>query len=120
IAGAILITDGEVHDVPKDARALGFDAPVHAIVIGRKNEKDRRLTNIEAPRFGIVSETVKLSFRVDDTNPDGTRNGTEAGTVPVTISIDGKEETRTAVTPGQPAEITLPLKHGGPNVIEIA
>jgi hypothetical protein len=120
IAGAILITDGEVHDVPKDARALGFDAPVHAIVIGRKNEKDRRLTIIEAPRFGIVSETVKLSFRVDDTNPDGTRNGTEAGTVPVTISIDGKEETRTAVTPGQPAEITLPLKHGGPNVIEIA
>ena len=27
-AGVILVTDGEVHDVPKSAGALGFDAPV--------------------------------------------------------------------------------------------
>src|ERR1700704_2134237 len=29
IAGAFLITDGRVHDVPADAAALGFTAPVH-------------------------------------------------------------------------------------------
>ena len=54
IAGAILITDGQVHDVPKTADALGFDAPVHGLIIGRKGEKDRRLRVTEAPRFGIV------------------------------------------------------------------
>ncbi|MCF8470193.1 MAG: hypothetical protein K9G30_05365, partial [Parvibaculum sp.] len=68
IAGAIFITDGEVHDVPKEAATLGFDAPVHALIIGRKGEKDRRLHIIEAPRFGIVGEPVNLSFRVDETS----------------------------------------------------
>ena len=30
VAGAIFLTDGRVHDVPADAAALGFAAPVHA------------------------------------------------------------------------------------------
>ncbi|MFZ2017845.1 MAG: hypothetical protein WAU90_04110, partial [Methyloceanibacter sp.] len=32
LAGVIMITDGEVHDVPASAAALGFDAPVHALL----------------------------------------------------------------------------------------
>ena len=71
VAGAIIITDGEVHDVPKSAKSLGFDAPVHGLIVGRKNEKDRRLTVVEAPRFGIVDEPMKLAFRVDDTGIEG-------------------------------------------------
>src|SRR5207248_453213 len=34
VAGAILITDGRVHDVPADAAALGFAAPLHALITG--------------------------------------------------------------------------------------
>ena len=34
VAGAILITDGRVHDVPADASALGFAAPLHALITG--------------------------------------------------------------------------------------
>src|SRR5262245_45118850 len=34
VAGVIMITDGQVHDVPKSAQALGFDAPVHALLTG--------------------------------------------------------------------------------------
>ena len=34
VAGAIMITDGRVHDVPADAAALGFAAPVHALITG--------------------------------------------------------------------------------------
>src|SRR3981189_4000345 len=34
IAGAIMITDGRVHDVPADASALGFAAPVPALITG--------------------------------------------------------------------------------------
>ena len=29
-----MITDGQVHDVPKSAQVLGFDAPVHALLTG--------------------------------------------------------------------------------------
>ena len=31
LAGVIMLTDGNVHDVPQNAAALGFDAPVHAL-----------------------------------------------------------------------------------------
>ncbi len=34
LAGVIMVTDGQVHDVPKTAGALGFDAPVHALLTG--------------------------------------------------------------------------------------
>ena len=34
IAGAFLITDGRVHDVPAEAAALGFNAPLHALITG--------------------------------------------------------------------------------------
>ena len=43
VAGAILITDGRVHDVPSDAAALGFAAPLHALITGHPDEVDRRV-----------------------------------------------------------------------------
>ena len=116
IAGAIFITDGQVHDIPENAAALGFDAPVHALIVGRRNERDRRLHVIEAPRFGIVDEPVALSFRVDETAAD---EGSTGGRATVTISVDGIPETTVDTAIGEQADVTLTLKHGGPNVIEI-
>src|SRR6188474_1047962 len=57
VAGAFLVTDGRVHDIPANAAALGFSAPVHALVTGRKDEKDRRVAIVAAPRFGIVGQS---------------------------------------------------------------
>ena len=51
VAGAIFITDGRVHDVPTDAAALGFAAPVHALITGNKNERDRRVVLVTGPRL---------------------------------------------------------------------
>jgi len=50
----ILITDGRVHDVPGEAAALGFAAPLHALITGHKGERDRRVVLVTTPRFGIV------------------------------------------------------------------
>ena len=47
LAGVIMLTDGEVHDVPKSAAALGFDAPVHALLTGAPDEFDRRIEVLE-------------------------------------------------------------------------
>ncbi|TIT87027.1 MAG: hypothetical protein E5W41_06120, partial [Mesorhizobium sp.] len=41
IGGAIMITDGEVHDAP--AGAPEFNAPLHALITGNEHEKDRRI-----------------------------------------------------------------------------
>src|SRR5205807_6374796 len=66
VAGAIMITDGRVHDVPADPAALGFNAPVHALITGHKNERDRRVALVTAPRFGIVGQSQTITFRVED------------------------------------------------------
>src|SRR5436853_4821572 len=66
VAGAFLITDGRVHDIPANAAALGFQAPVHALITGRKYERDRRIAVIAAPRFGIVGQVQTITYRLDD------------------------------------------------------
>ena len=46
LAGIMMITDGEVHDVPPgDAKALrqAVPAPLHVLLSGEPNERDRRL-----------------------------------------------------------------------------
>jgi hypothetical protein len=114
VAGAILVTDGQVHDIPKP-EALGFQAPVHALVTGHAGERDRRISVSAAPRFGLVGQDAPVTFRVDDL---GVPNAARAR-VRVTIRRDGETvETRT-VTPG--ANITAPLgiKHAGRNIFEI-
>ena len=62
VAGAILITDGRVHDVPADANALGFSAPVHGLITGRPDERDRRVALVSAPRFGIVGQSASRRY----------------------------------------------------------
>ena len=50
LAGVIMITDGQVHDVPKSAAQLGFDAPVHALLTGAPDEFDRRIEMLSRRR----------------------------------------------------------------------
>jgi hypothetical protein len=67
LAGVIMITEGEVHDVPGSTSALGFDAPVHALITGKKGEFDRRLQVLSAPRFGLVSAVQPVEVKVTET-----------------------------------------------------
>ncbi len=83
IAGAIMITDGRVHDVPAEAAALGFAAPVHALITGNKNERDRRVALIAAPRFGIVGQSQTITYKIED-------QGADARSAKVTIRRDGE------------------------------
>src|SRR6202795_2006472 len=71
VAGAFLITDGRVHDIPASAAAVGFQAPVHALITGAKDERDRRIAISAAPRFGIVGQTQTITYRLGD---QGVRN----------------------------------------------
>jgi hypothetical protein len=112
IAGAIVITDGRVHDVPADAGTLGFAAPVHALITGSKNERDRRVALIAAPRFGIVGQSQTITYQVED-------QGAHERTATVTVRRDGDVvETRT-VPVGVPQRIDIQIPHGGQNIVEI-
>ena len=112
VAGAIMITDGRVHDVPADAGALGFAAPIHALITGSKDERDRRVALIAAPRFGIVGQSQTVTYRVED-------QGADRGTAQVTVRRDGDViETRT-VAVGRPQQADIPIPHAGANIVEI-
>jgi hypothetical protein len=112
IAGAIMITDGRVHDVPADAGALGFAAPVHALITGSKDERDRRVALVAAPRFGIVGQSQTITYRVEDQGADQT-------TAQVTVRRDGDViETRT-VAVGTPQQADIPIPHASANIVEI-
>jgi hypothetical protein len=109
LAGAILITDGEVHDAPKTAT---LKAPVHALIVGRKDERDRKLTILDAARFAIVGQDAQMVLRVDDFGGNG-------GVADVDIRIDGKSAGTRTVPIGKNATIHVPVAHGGENVVEL-
>ncbi|MCK1493052.1 hypothetical protein IVB14_22115 [Bradyrhizobium sp. 180] len=112
VAGAFLITDGRVHDIPANATALGFQAPVHALVTGQKDERDRRIAITAAPRFGIVGQTQTISYRLDDQGVTGER-------AKVTVRRDGEVINERTLSSGQAASVDVDIKHAGPNIVEI-
>ena len=112
VAGAILITDGRVHDVPGEVAALGFTAPVHGLISGHKDERDRRVVLVTAPRFGIVGQTQTITFRVED-------QGAPAGPAQVAVRRDGELIESRNVRVGAAVNINVPIPHAGPNIVEI-
>jgi hypothetical protein len=112
VAGAFLITDGRVHDIPANAGALGFQAPVHALVTGRKDERDRRIAISAAPRFGIVGQPQTITFRLDDQGVTGER-------AKITVRRDGEVINERMLSSGQTANVEIDIKHAGPNIVEI-
>jgi len=111
-AGVIMITDGRVHDVPADTAALGFSAPVHALITGHQNERDRRVALITAPRFGIVGQPQTITYRVED-------QGAGESNAQVTVRRDGDLVETRNVPVGTSQTVTVPIPHGGQNIVEI-
>lgn len=106
LAGAILITDGQVHD--PDA-VTEFPGPVHALITGEEGEIDRRLVVISAPSFGIVGEDSTFRVKVEGV----------PGTARIAISVDGEVVEERNVTVGAENDINVPITHGGSNVVEL-
>ncbi len=122
-AGAVFITDGQVHDVPKlpgpnaqkgdEAAPALPDGPVHVLLTGQPNERDRRLVVEQAPAFGIVGKTVTMRIKIED-KPDK-----QSATTNLTVRIDGGEPTSRTVPVGTDTNVEIPVDHGGPNVVEL-
>ena len=112
IAGVFMVTDGVVHDIPATAAALGFKAPLHALITGHEGERDRRIELIEAPRFGIVGKDQTIALKVLDTDNKGE---------PVTLEVrrDGNPVATVQANVGETIKVPVKIEHGGQNVIEL-
>ena len=110
LAGVILLSDGQVHDVPAGLPPELGGAPVHALIAGKKGERDRLIVLEQSPRFGVVGREVTAKFRIED--PAG-------GTAPVTLSVGGEVVRRLDVQVGRSIELPITVGNPGANVVEI-
>src|SRR5438067_893947 len=105
LAGVVMITDGQVHDVPAgDAKAAAemIGGPLHVLLSGQPHEGDRRLVVAQASSFGLVGKELQLKVRVEDlpeTTP-GKRESTQGQAV-VTWRKDGGAARRVTVPIGR-------------------
>jgi hypothetical protein len=112
IAGAIMITDGRVHDVPANTSALGFSAPLHALITGRADEVDRRVVLTQTPRFGIIGQSQTIGFRIED-------HGAKVGAAEVIVRRDGQVLEKRVVTVHTDIKVNVPIPHEGQNIVEV-
>ncbi|HEX9521419.1 MAG TPA: hypothetical protein VF949_00530, partial [Reyranella sp.] len=115
LAGVVLLTDGQVHDVPPLDSKGGLPpelggAPLHALIAGKKGERDRLIVLEQSPRFGVVGREVITKFRIED--PAG-------GTAPVTLSVGGDVVRRLDVPVGKSVELPITVGNPGANVVEL-
>ena len=108
IAGAILITDGQVHDLPQDLSRIRELGPIHALITGNPDASDRRITLVQAPNFDIVGDEAEFVVRVDD--PDG-------GTVPVNYAINGGRAEVQFIQAGEDTSILIEVERRGDNIV---
>ena len=114
-AGVIVITDGQIHDVPASP---AFPGPIHVLLTGTPGESDRRLVIEQAPGYGIVGKEVTIRYRVEDRLGEKVKTFTD-GLARVRLRIDGNEEKIAEIPVGRGGVFTFKLEHAGPTVVEM-
>lgn len=111
LAGIVIITDGVAHDIQENLSSLALSVPVHILITGYPDEKDRQIRFTSTPRFAIVGKKQNISAIVEE------RNGT--GRANVRISLDGKVIEQRQVITGRNFSFDLDISHAGMNIVEM-
>ncbi|MBT7756855.1 MAG: hypothetical protein HN732_05970, partial [Rhodospirillaceae bacterium] len=125
VAGTIIISDGQVHDLPNPTAGDQLGGPVHLLLSGERNERDRRLVVVKAPSYGIVGETLRLSLRVEDsadlTGGKGAGNGAgnNGDRTRLRVRRDGGTMDSRVMPIGVTRSFPFRLNHGGATVLEL-
>jgi hypothetical protein len=114
VAGAILITDGRVHDLDL---APAMPAPLHVLLTGQDTDWDRRLIVTDAPAFAILGEEIKLTLRIEDS---GAVPADVPPLVELTIAVDADAPATFTVAVGEDLILPVTLPHGGMNVLQFS
>ena len=108
LAAAVFLTDGQIADIPP---RYNQDAPLHVLISGSRNERDRRLSVESAAAFGLVGDKAQVTFKIEDPGYQGM--------IAVTLTKDGGEPISMDVVANSSKTIDIPIDHAGANIIEI-
>lgn len=112
LAGIVAITDGQIHDAP-DAGSGPGGGPVHFLLTGRKNERDRRLVVESAPSYGLLGKPLTMTIRLDDNAaPPG-------GSAVIRIKRDARPWRQFTVEPNVSVPVEILLDHRGQTFFEL-
>ena len=115
LAGVIMATDGQVHDIPA---AMPDGVPLHVLLAAKGEETDRRVRIVSAPGYGIVGKSVTLRAVVEDLGrKPGLLGG---GSTTLTIRHDGEPARQIIVPIGQEQDIDIPVTRAGQSVVELS
>lgn len=118
LAGVIFLTDGQVHDVPANLPQMDEGVPIHALITGQRNERDRQVILNEAPSYGIVGETIKVTFTINDF---GVKRGLvgQGNIINVTLILPDGTSREESVEIGKTHISEIKIPHAGQNVLQI-
>ncbi|WP_336760896.1 VWA domain-containing protein [Asaia sp. VD9] len=110
-SGAILVTDGMVHDAPASLPSLftreNSPLPLHVLLTGKGEETDRRLRVLQAPPYALVGKAATLRVLVEDL-------GAPAGQdVTLTLRQGDAPPRQIAARSGVPVDIDIPMRQPG-------
>lgn len=114
IAGAILISDGQIHDM---GATPDLPAPLHLLLTGEDSDWDRRIVVTNAPAFAIMGEETVLNLRIEDLGaaPFGVDD-----LVDITIALDEELPVTFSVPLNVDLDLPVRLPHGGQNVLQLS
>ncbi len=115
LSGIFMITDGQVHDIPKQPKSLGLDVPVHALITGLPDEFDRRIKLLESPRFGIVETSRQIRLQILQAG----KTKRAATLAQITIRRENKPDEVRNVRIGADVLIDFEFPHAGQNIVEV-
>jgi hypothetical protein len=114
LAGVLMLSDGQVHDVPPDLERLGIDAPLHLLLTDERDEVDRRLLVEEVPSYGMVGDPQEIMLRVDQL-PGGDTSTPATDT----LRQNGEVRQQVSVVPGTRRALPFELNRAGLSVLEV-
>lgn len=112
VAGTVVITDGQVHDVPQELGIFEGMGPFHTILTGHKNEFDRKVKIVSAPKYALLNDDVTIRIKLETQGEDA------SGAIPVDVFQDGALSANHYMMPGEERDFTFTLRHPGQNIFE--
>ena len=113
IAAAILVTDGLSDD---RSLALDLDVPVHVLLSGNREERDRQVMAVAAPAFAVQGEPFTVTFRIEDHRPQSM----SADDVQTTITLNGEIAEVMMVPIGRDVVVRLDAPRTGSNIVLVS
>ena len=110
LSGIIVITDGQIHDFHNYNKILS-KIPIHFILVGNKNEKDRILQTANVPKYSVLGKKYEVKINILD-NIDKENLKTD-------FYLNNKLIDTKFLSPNKEHKIPLPKLSTGKNILEI-